>query len=173
MIRPFFTFVPGLLGAAVGCSSPPAPASDGGSCTPFASTADLSGGVSFSVAVMPILQHSCGLGGQSCHGAPSVTASGRPYLGSPAGGTTAALVLQQIVGVLSTEDTSMMLVAPGDPGHSFLMHKIDGDQCTLAPQCKGSLFPDCGQQMPWNSGTIDMTSRDAIRAWINQGAQNN
>ncbi|MDP9033654.1 MAG: hypothetical protein M3O50_02520 [Myxococcota bacterium] len=168
-----FTLVPVLLGAALGCSSPSAPATAAGSCVPFVSSAALNTNVSFSAAVMPIFQHSCALGGQSCHGAPTVTASGRPYLGSPAGGTSAALVLQQIVGVPSTEDPSMMLVVAGDPGHSFLMHKVDGDQCTLAPMCKGSAFPDCGQQMPWNSGTIDMTSRDAIRVWIDQGAQNN
>ena len=67
----------------------------------------------------------------------------------------------------------MKLVAPSDPANSFLMHKVDGDQCTLAAACANSAFRDCGQQMPWNSGTIEATSADAIRAWIAQGAQNN
>ncbi len=146
---------------------------DGGSCTRFVSSADLSAPVSFANTVMPIFQHSCALGGSSCHGAPSVTASGRPYLGSAQGGTVAAVVLQQVVAVLSTEDATMKLVAPSDPANSFLMHKVDGDQCTLAAACANSAFRDCGQQMPWNSGTIEATSADAIRAWIAQGAQNN
>ena len=159
-----------------GCSSAsPMVGVDGGSCRPFVSSADLSAPVSFANTVMPIFQHSCALGGSSCHGAPSVTASGRPYLGSAEGGTiaAAAVVLQQIVAVLSTEDTTMKLVAPSDPANSFLMHKVDGDQCTLAAACANSAFRDCGQQMPWNSGTIEATSADAIRAWIAQGAQNN
>jgi hypothetical protein len=86
----------------------------------------------------------------------------------------------------------MPLVSPGDPGMSFLMHKMDGDQCTLAAACNagpyGPVYRDCGCTMPLlpqaNVGASALGScasgmqvserdRNRVRAWIEQGAKNN
>lgn len=74
----------------------------------------------------------------------------------------------------------MSFVAPGDPMHSFLMHKLDGDQCTLAQQCADSGLTSltsgptpCGNDMPNGAAMLPPATRDAVRAWINQGAANN
>jgi hypothetical protein len=131
--------------------------------------------VSLSEDVMPLFQQSCGIAGSTCHGSPIVTTQGRPFLDYPDGGSDAATVLTGIVGQPSTEDPQMSLVKAGDPAQSFMMHKLDGDQCTLASACAkgGSLYQDCGQQMPYSSPRLDQEQRDTIRRWIAQGAQNN
>ena len=66
-------------------------------------------------------------------------------------------------------------VVPGDPANSFMMHKLDGDQCTMATDCATgmTMYTDCGQQMPYSSPALDDATRDTIRRWISQGAQNN
>jgi hypothetical protein len=99
----------------------------------------------------------------------------RPYLGNFDGGTDASTVVQGLVGVTSNEDPTMVTVVAGDPGNSYLMHKLDGDQCTLASACASSKtqYTDCGQQMPYSSPPLDEPTRDIIRRWIAQGAKNN
>jgi hypothetical protein len=102
----------------------------------------------------------------------------RPYLASPDGGTDPAQVIARIVGTKSAEDPSMNLVTAGDPANSFLMHKMDGDQCTLAQQCGASQYnmsyPNCGQIMPQSLAMpLPTDTRDKVRAWIKQGAMNN
>ena len=70
----------------------------------------------------------------------------------------------------------MNFVTAGDPAQSFLMHKMDGDQCTLIPECMvpGSYRPNCGVFMPYQAASIlDVAARDVVRRWIGQGAQNN
>ena len=69
----------------------------------------------------------------------------------------------------------MPVIAPGDPANSYLMHKIDGDQCTLAADCASSTtqYTDCGQQMPYSSPPLDPATADLVRKWIAQGAKNN
>ena len=160
-----------------GAATPPgdagseASAGDSG-CPPYHSTADLSTPVSFGSNVMPIFQQNCAAQ-QFCHGDPNF-APLQPVLGSPDGGIDAATVLSQIVGVKSVEDPTMNLVAARDPANSYLMHKLDGDQCTLAQQCKGtaysSVYPNCGSQMPLSAVPLAVTDRDTVRAWIQQGA---
>ncbi len=98
------------------------------------------------------------------------------YLGNPTGGVDAGQVLAGLVGRPSAEDPQMDLVAPGDPAHSFLMHKLDGDQCLYAMQCNAAnnqIFLNCGVQQPYESGVLDLATRDAIRRWIAQGAKDN
>ncbi len=156
---------------------------NGGSCTaatpPYVSCADLSAPtVSFARDVAPVFQKGCAIAGATCHGSPSVNAkaTGQPYLGMPAGGTDAAQVLAGIVGVPSAEDPQMNNVTPGQPGQSWLMHKLDGDQCLYSTQCNATgnqIFANCGLQQPYNSGVLDLATRDTIRRWIAQGAKNN
>jgi hypothetical protein len=129
--------------------------------------------VSFVNDVAPLLRQSCSTAGSVCHGDPTVTTQGRPFLGLPDAGASAEPIPAGIVGVTSVEDPAMKLVASGDPLSSYLMHKIDGDQCVLAPACaKGqSAYPTCGMQMPYSSEPLDLASRDTIRRWIAQGAR--
>jgi hypothetical protein len=114
----------------------------------------------------------------TCH---ALQASGTttPYLvflGSPDGGVDAAQVLSGLVGQPAIEDPKMNLITAGDPEHSFLMHKLDYDECQFASDCnppKNPLFLNCGAGMPYVSGVVDTDTRDNIRRWIAQGAKNN
>jgi hypothetical protein len=145
-------------------------------CTPYTSTANLDApAVSFAKDVLPTFQRSCGIAGATCHGSTSVVkVDQRPYLGQFDGGTDAAAVVSGLVGVPSPEDPSLSIVKPGDPGQSYLMHKLDGDQCQFAEGCAQGQTPytDCGQQMPYSSSALDPGTRDTIRRWIAQGAKN-
>ncbi|HEY4013444.1 MAG TPA: hypothetical protein VGM06_08905 [Polyangiaceae bacterium] len=141
-------------------------------CTAFVSDAGLSTAVSFVSDVAPILQQNCASGGFNCHG----TDQNRPYLGDPDGGIDPAATLASIVSVLSPEDPLMVFVAPHDPSNSYLMHKMDGDQCTLAAACAMSRFAfldNCGNDMPNGGPTLPLATRDLVRAWIAQGALDN
>jgi hypothetical protein len=158
----------GLLGGA--CSSNDAPPKSGSTCSAFSSQADVTSPVSFVADVQPILEKNCTTGGARCHG-DLVTL---PYLGVPDAAVDPTRVLAGIVGVDSAEDPTMAFIAPGDPIHSYLMHKIDGDVCTLASQCASNKqFSDCGETMPFLAPMLPVATRDTIRAWIAQGAQNN
>ena len=162
-------------------SSAPDAGSVIGGCPAYTSDADLSmPTVSFAKDVMPIFLATCAIGGGSCHGDPSVVASSRPFLGyigaDDAGGASSGAIPMGLVGAKSTEDLSMNLVTPGDPAQSFLMHKMDGDQCTLLSECNVpmSYRPNCGVFMPYQAPTIlDTEMRDTVRRWIQQGAANN
>jgi hypothetical protein len=141
----------------------------------FVSCADLTTpAVSFQNDILPILRPGCSIAGSTCHGTPSVVMQQRPYFGNFDGGTDASQVLQGIVGVKSQEDPQMDIIAPGDPSQSYLMHKIDGDQCTLVSACKNgnTTYTDCGQQMPYSSPPLDPATADVVRRWIAQGAKN-
>jgi hypothetical protein len=80
------------------------------------------------------------------------------------------------VGKKAAEDPNMDIIAAGDPEHSYLMHKLDYDECQYATTCnatRNQLFVNCGLGMPYSSGTLDNPTRDTIRRWIAQGAKNN
>lgn len=168
----------GAAGSDGGSSSGGGSGSGGGDagCQAYTSDADLTmPTVSFANQIMPVFQASCGIAGATCHGNPNVASMGRPFLDYPDGGANAGMVLAAIVGKPSTEDPQMDVIKAGDPANSFLMHKLDGDQCTLAAACAkgGSPYPDCGLQMPYSSPPLDQATRDTIRRWIAQGASNN
>jgi hypothetical protein len=132
--------------------------------------------VSFANDVLPIWQPSCGIAGSTCHGATNA-APLQPYLGAFDGGTDASQVLSGIVGVPSYEDPSMNLVTAGDPSNSYLVQKLDNQQCTpaLTADCaKGqSNYPNCGVSMPFGNPPLPSDQYDTIRRWIAQGAKNN
>ena len=134
--------------------------------------------VSFATDIQPIFNQSCAISGATCHGSMSTDpkTTGQIYLGSPDGGVTPQQVLMGIVGVSSPENGQMDIIKAGDPTNSYLMHKLDGDQCQFASTCnatKNPLFANCGIQMPFNSGVLDQDTRDKIRRWIAQGAKQN
>jgi len=188
------------IGMTTGCSSSSSGGggscdtggADGGTCNPptspnptpaYTSCANLtSPTVSFAKDVMPTFNLSCGVS-NACHQPPANPAVaslvlGCNGMGCPDGGVPAATVIQNIVGKSALENPGMDIVKAGDPANSYLMHKIDGDQCQYATACQAThnpIFsePPCGTQMPYNSGVIDTATRDNIRRWIAQGAQNN
>jgi hypothetical protein len=132
--------------------------------------------VSFSKDILPTFQMTCGIAGATCHGSPAVvTVDQRPFLGFFDGGTDASVVVNGLVGVKSPEDPQLSIVKAGDPPSSYLMHKLDGDQCQFASACAQGLtqYTDCGQQMPYSSPPLDETTRDTVRRWIAQGAKSN
>ena len=102
--------------------------------------------------------------------------NGQIFLGIPDGGVDAAQVLAAIVGQASPEDPSLDIIKGGDPGGSYLMHKLDDDQCQFAKECNATnnmVFANCGYGMPYESPILDPAFRDSVRRWIAQGAKNN
>jgi hypothetical protein len=181
----FLTGVAALacLSTAACTSKNPASGTDGGitdaaaeACVEYESDADLTTPtVSFGSDIVPIMNFSCGIAGATCHGTPEVTAQQRPFLGLFDGGTDAGEIISGIVGVKSNEDPTMNVVTASDPANSFLMHKVDWDECTLTAQCAATKtqYTNCGQGMPYSSDQLDQPTRDKIRRWIAQGAKNN
>lgn len=62
-----------------------------------------------------------------------------------------------LVGVASSEKSSILRVAPGDPGNSYLIHKLEGSASV-------------GAQMPLNAPALDQATINVIRQWITDGA---
>jgi hypothetical protein len=74
-----------------------------------------------------------------------------------------------LVNVPGFEIPSMDRVEPGDPGNSWLMHKLDGTQDWFTAQCSGGF---CGGQMPLGGPFLSAAEREAVRVWITDGAVN-
>jgi hypothetical protein len=140
--------------------------------------------VSFAKDIQPIFNQSCAIAGSTCHGDPNLqkmeSTTGQVWLGLPvdAGAPDSAAIIMGLVGVKSPENPQMDLVAAGDPKNSYLMHKLDYDECLYASICNkeltvNPLFKACGLGMPNSSGILELTTRDTIRRWIAQGAKNN
>lgn len=170
----------GIFTAACSSTGDPTTTGDdagGDGCVAVTSDADLTTpSVSFEGDILPTFQLSCGIAGSTCHGTRSVaTTQQRPFLGFPDGGTDAGEVIKGLVGVPTNENPQMQYVVANDPENSYLMHKVDGDQCQFAAQCaQGTTqYTDCGQQMPYSSPPLDQKTRDDLRRWIAQGALTN
>lgn len=128
---------------------------------------------SFAADVLPIFENSCSLAA-SCHGdrnSPDQGSGYRPYLGEVDQVMTPSdipLILSKIVGQ-DSHAAAMKIVEPGNPQASFLMHKMDGDLDCASLTCGNG----CGTLMPQGGDPLPRASRDIIRDWIRQGAQNN
>ena len=148
---------------------------DGGGCTAYVvpSGTDLTSPTSFKTDIMPIFQLSCALSA-SCHGATTGSNNG-VQLGVVGMPGDPAAVYPAIVGVPSKELSTMNFVKAGDPANSYLMHKMDGDQCLYESKCTNpfTTTPACGVSMPNGSPLLDVPTRDKMRRWIKEGAQNN
>jgi hypothetical protein len=156
------------LAALAGCGLPPPDfgSADAGACVAYRvpATQDLSmPSRSFATDVMPLFTTRC----DSCHGTTNAP-SGNLFLGKTASDATA--VYTNIVGMPSGEYAAMDFITAADPTRSFLMHKLDGDQCQYDSQCGGG---SCEQSMPMSGGALSPDDRDTIREWIYQGAANN
>ena len=126
--------------------------------------------VSFKTDVVAgVFNKSCGLS-TSCHGSPTASQGGLFLGAKAAAGSDSSAVRTAIVGVASKDLPPMPFVTASDPSKSFLMHKMDGDQCTLNAQCVNA---DCLQTMPQGSDALPVDRRDVVRRWIAQGAQDN
>jgi hypothetical protein len=62
-----------------------------------------------------------------------------------------------LVGVASSQESSILRVAPGDPDNSYLLRKLDGSASV-------------GAQMPLSAPPLEQASIDVIRQWITDGA---
>jgi len=131
--------------------------------------------VSLAKDVAPILQMSCSIAGSTCHGDPSVTMQGRPYLGLPEGGIDSKEIYTALVNVVSAEDPKLVLVAPGSLDESFLWQKVDNQQCNFATDCNATNnveYLNCGLSMPYGNSALELDQLNTIARWIAQGAKN-
>ncbi|HEX4454495.1 MAG TPA: hypothetical protein VH143_26720 [Kofleriaceae bacterium] len=156
-----------VAAVAAACGAPPPEFGDidAGACMEYMvpQTEDLSTPtVSFANDVMPVLTSHCA----QCHGTQN-SPSGNLFLGKSS--SDAATVYTGIVGIASGELQTMNFVTVPDPAHSFLMLKLDGDQCMYNGMCAGG---SCDEAMPQTGGQLDSDDRDKIRRWIYQGAMN-
>jgi len=134
-------------------------------CKEYVSTADLSAPATLRGDVLPIFAASCTL--TSCHGVLTGQNQGL-YLGSRTMTTDPVQVRTNLLAVSAT--AGFPYVTPGDPKRSFLMRKLDGDQCTLDTSCANH---SCGARMPRGLAELPAAQRDTIRRWIAQGAKDN
>ena len=100
------------------------------------------GGVSFHQDVTPIIDH---CGAELCHGG---LGQSWPY--------------STLVGAHSTEcPDQRLLIVPGDPSHSYFLHKLQGqDMCS-------------GERMPKGETPLSASDLATITAWICEGAPDN
>ena len=97
-----------------------------------------------------IFDINCALSG--CHG------GGSPQLGL---NLSAGQAYSSLVNVTSTEQASLMRVAPEDPENSYLMHKIRGDAGIV------------GARMPLGRAALSAEDIELVRQWIEDGALDN
>ena len=148
------------------CSTTPAAPT----CTAYVvpASTDLKAATSFKTDVLPIFVQSCAF--TTCHGMPGGTNNGISLGVKPPAMSDPAMVIAAMVNVKAKELPTMSFVTPSDPAQSYLMHKIDGDNCTLDKMCTNGT---CQATMPQAGDLLPVEKRDTIRRWIAQGAQNN
>jgi hypothetical protein len=127
---------------------------------------------SFRSDVQPTLAISCALS-TACHGVDrGMGPLNHPLLGPKAGSQPDQAMLGAIIADLrapAERAPALARVAPGKPGESFLMKKLEG---TLS--CPGIECPrGCGARMPMLGAPLSDQEISAIRDWIQQGAQDN
>lgn len=152
---------------AVAIPSGGCPSSDEKECSDYLPPASFDATtpvVSFKADVFTkIFTMSCAF--SSCHGTQSGSSNG-VYLG----GFDASAVRAGLVDKPAPELPSMPFIKPGDPRNSYLMRKMDGSNCVLDAQCTDG---DCGDSMPKGNDKFDEDTRNVVRRWIAQGAQDN
>jgi hypothetical protein len=191
----------GALGLG-GCSSGGSSSND---CFDYSTFTASPTSVSFNGEVLPIFRTSCALS-TSCHGCDPTMPGGAgctnggisPFLGigTSDGALTpaqVAAIFAQTVGQPAALQSSiipggpamvgnpdMKIIAAGDPQHSFMMYKLDGDPNASNLNAEVSCATltcasttSCGQSMPSGGPQLDAASLNTIRTWIAQGAMNN
>jgi hypothetical protein len=125
-------------------------ACDGGSACVMGGCDCAGDGVSFTAEVEPVLVDGCA--GVGCHGFPVSAAGLDLRLGQ---------AYANLVGVPSTQCDDRLLVAPGQPGASYLMDKLQGINLCF------------GTQMPKADQPLSASDLAAISEWICRGAMDN
>ena len=154
-----------LLASCSSATNAPAVANKGGlggSCPLYKVPAktDITSPTSLKNDVIPIFAQNCAQT-KACHAA----SGARAFLSGDA-----SMVHAAIVNVASVQLSTMPYVTAGDASKSYLMHKMDGDQCYFDPQCLGEF---CQGSMPSSALPLDVGQRDIIRRWIDEGAKDN
>jgi hypothetical protein len=109
--------------------------------------------VSLERDVQPIFDQNCAFGG--CHAEPD----------PPEGmSLEAGRIFTDVVGVTSSQAPPLLRVEPGRSDRSYLINKLEGTQASVGGR---------GQRMPFGSDPLDGETIQAIREWIDQGAQDN
>ena len=134
--------------------------------------------VSFSLDVVPVLQASCNGDGSNCH----ASTAAQPKAGLALGPRDTFVptpmeidaVHAELVGVAAQKST-MVLVRPSDPAHSFLLSKVEyrrPDACL--PDGEMCLGTGCGNDMPAGQSAVPLTEteKSLLRTWIRDGALN-
>ena len=120
--------------------------------------------VSLSKDVAPLVQTSCTFA-TGCHG--SSSPAGYVQF-SPLTEPDGPSKLRERWLTKSTTPSGLALVQPGDPGHSFLFRKLQGDFSGLP--CD----PDhCGERMPLRNPRLPQYDIELIQQWITEGALDN
>jgi hypothetical protein len=183
--------------ASAGTSSSGSSGSGNPDCFDYSTFNGASPAVSFKADVVPIFAQSCAVS-VACHGCNAVgckVGGFTPFLGPTAGAPSTAQIAaiiastvgQPAVLQISTLDQTTMvgnpdmsIVKAGDPAHSFMTYKLDGNFPTAptmddvnCPEltCAGTMT--CGLAEPSAGSQLPAAQRDVIRRWIAQGAQNN
>jgi hypothetical protein len=115
--------------------------------------------VSFRNDVAPMLTRSCGT--VSCHGGGIHSPDLDPR-------ADASKLRRALVGVASEERSGRPYVTPKNARASWLLDKVDGR--LVDAEC---IDHDCGTRMPARNAPLSDAQRATIRAWIEQGAQDN
>jgi len=149
-----------LLSIAVGCSSedPPKGTDDGGACVRYPGAAALATKTVPRAKVTEIFDRSCAF--TSCHG--RSPGSGKLFIPKSPENWYA-----EVVNKASVLHPTMKRVVPGDPGNSFLMHKLTTSLCALHKDCTAG---SCGDVMPQGSDPLPKEDFATIETWIREGA---
>lgn len=166
-----------VLGAACGDdgNETPGPVT----CHDYGTFQGMTPTVSFKTDVLPLFRRSCGVGGAACHGDENGL-SEHPYLGPkndpamPMDATQAQIdaIFMQVVSKPAVQAPMTMLVEPGKPELSYLMHKMDGTQGTCADAKCTAIATKCDSSMPLSQDLLPAEERETVRRWIAQGAKN-
>jgi hypothetical protein len=138
---------------------------------------------SFASDVVPIFRTGCSLT-SVCHGQMNNAAEENLYLGDSAGTAASSTIRARLVGVASVEDPAMNLVTANDTAHSYLWHKVIGDQNSnpaVASGCAQALgacvdcttSAPCGAEEPYLSVQLAASDLCVLQRWIDQGALDN
>ena len=112
--------------------------------------------VSFAQDVQPIFSGSCAFSG--CHGPVNPNPAGKPMV------LAAGQAYDAIVGVASAQLPTMDRITPGQPGQSYLIHKLEGTHASVG----GS-----GGRMPAGAAPLAPPVIAVIRRWVMEGAARN
>jgi len=149
--------------------------------------------VNFQSQIVPIFNRSCGTGTAGCHGRDAYGANSSMdcrgwlaledaplgaqfYAGDMAGQPTGCPDITLYQRLMSLDvwqcSTPTAYVVPGDPGGSYIMHKVEGQiLCRLdANTVSEPMPPPQPSQMPFTISTAD---KALIQQWIVEGALDN